>query len=181
MTSRAERESRHPASRYPDRVDISGATPRAQAPGTDDAAREKLATERAAPDAAATDALRVAGSLDDPVPGSAQPDTPVRPEVTDAVAPPVAAVGTAHLVRYLAVYTLLRLALVVALTALLAFFMPLIVALLFAIIVQLPLAWLLFGGPRAKVNDAIAEATAKRRAERARLQSALSGEPDQPT
>jgi Flp pilus assembly protein TadB len=84
--------------------------------------------------------------------------------------------GTAHLARSLAIYTLLRLALVVALTAVLALVMPLIVAALFAIIVQLPLSWLLFSGPRARVNDAIAQASSRRRAERARLQSALSGE-----
>ena len=76
---------------------------------------------------------------------------------------------------------MLRLGLVIVLTAVLAFFMPLIVALLFAIIVQLPLAWLLFSGPRSRVNDAIAVSTARRRAERARLQSALSGEPTIPT
>ena len=74
-------------------------------------------------------------------------------------------------------YTLLRLGLVAVLTAALAFFMPLIVALMFAIIVQLPLAWLLFSGPRGRVNDAIAVSTARRRQERERLQSALSGEP----
>jgi len=80
--------------------------------------------------------------------------------------------------RRLVVYTVLRLSLVIALTAVLAFFMPLIVALLFAIIVQLPLAWLLFSGPRTRVNEAMAQASARRRAERARLQSALSGETD---
>ena len=84
----------------------------------------------------------------------------------------------AHLARDLAIYTGLRLALVIVLTVALAFFMPLIVALLFAIIVQLPLAWLVFSGPRSRVNDAIAVSTARRRAERARLQSALSGDPD---
>lgn len=84
--------------------------------------------------------------------------------------------GPTHLGRYLAIYTALRLGLVVVLAALLSFFMPLIVALLFAIIVQLPLAWLLFSRPRAKVNDAMARASARRRAERARLQSALSGD-----
>jgi Flp pilus assembly protein TadB len=83
-----------------------------------------------------------------------------------------------HLFRYLAVYTVLRVALVVVLTVALSFFMPLIVALLFAIIAQLPLAWLLFAGPRRRVNEAIAEASAQRRAERARLQSALSGDVD---
>src|SRR6478752_1847171 len=74
-----------------------------------------------------------------------------------------------HLFRYLAVYTVLRLALVAVLTVALSFFMPLIVALLFAIIVQLPLAWLRFCGPRGRVNEAMAQASARRRAERARL------------
>jgi Flp pilus assembly protein TadB len=86
------------------------------------------------------------------------------------------AAGTGRLLRYLAVYTVLRLGLVVVLTAVLAFFMPLIVALMFAIIVQLPLAWWLFSGPRSRVNDAIAVSTARRRAERERLQAALSGD-----
>jgi len=87
-----------------------------------------------------------------------------------------AASGPSHLGRHLAVYTALRLGLVAVLTAVLAFFMPLIVALLFAIIVQLPLAWILFGRPRARLNDAMAQASSQRRAERARLQSALSGD-----
>jgi len=87
------------------------------------------------------------------------------------------ATRSGRLFRYLAVYTVLRLGLLVVLTAVLAFFMPLIVALLFAIIVQLPLAWLLFTGPRSRVNDAIAVSTARRRQERERLQSALTGEP----
>ena len=77
---------------------------------------------------------------------------------------------------YLAIYTLLRVGLVVLLTIALMFFMPLIVALLFAIIVQLPLSWLLFAGPRRRVNDAMAQSSARRRQERERLQSALSGE-----
>jgi hypothetical protein len=84
--------------------------------------------------------------------------------------------GTGQLVGYLAIYTVLRLGLITILTVLLAFFMPLIVALLFAIIVQLPLSWLLFAGPRRRVNEAIARSSARRRAERARLQSALSGD-----
>ena len=84
--------------------------------------------------------------------------------------------GATHLFGYLAIYTVLRLGLIIVLTVLLAFFMPLIVALLFAIIVQLPLSWLLFAGPRRRVNEAIAQSSARRRAERARLQSALSGD-----
>ena len=84
--------------------------------------------------------------------------------------------GAAQLAGYLAIYTILRIALVAALAAILAIFMPLIVALLFAIIVQLPLSWLLFATPRRRVNEAIAQVAARRRAERARLQSALSGD-----
>lgn len=73
-------------------------------------------------------------------------------------------------------YTGLRLLLVAVLTAVLMIFMPLIVALLFAFILQLPLAWVLFGRWRRQVNDAMARATATRRSERARLQGALTGE-----
>ncbi len=98
--------------------------------------------------------------------------------VTESAGRAQTAPATSHLLRDVAVYSVLRLALVAVLTAVLAFFMPLIVALLFAIIIQLPLAWLLFAGPRRRVNDAIARASAGRRAERARLQSALSGDPD---
>jgi small-conductance mechanosensitive channel len=96
----------------------------------------------------------------EPAGGSAQAATPPR---------------SANLLGPLLVYTLLRLVLIVALTALLMFFMPLIVALLFAIIVQLPLSWLLFTGQRRRLNDAIAQSSAHRRSERAKLQSALSG------
>lgn len=80
-------------------------------------------------------------------------------------------------------YTILRLGLIAVLTAALALFMPLIVALLFAIIVQLPLAYVLFAGPRKRVNAAMATASAHRRAERERLREALAGNtapPEQP-
>jgi hypothetical protein len=80
------------------------------------------------------------------------------------------------LIGSLLLYTVLRLALVVVLTAVLMLFMPLIVAALFAIIVQLPLSWLLFARPRRRLNDAMAQSSAKRRFERAKLQSALSGD-----
>ena len=89
---------------------------------------------------------------------------------------PSTATRSSHLTGYLVGYSALRLALVAVLTAILMIFMPLIVALLFAIIIQLPLAWLLFAGPRRRVNEALAAASAQRRAERARLESALSGD-----
>ena len=72
-----------------------------------------------------------------------------RPRRTAVAWRPPGRAASGALFATLAVYTALRLALVVVLTAVLAFFMPLIVALMFAIIVQLPLAWLLFSGPRA--------------------------------
>jgi hypothetical protein len=117
--------------------------------------------------------------------GRNRPQLPVEGDEPPAAAPALSAgspepaappSGPAHLAGPLLVYSLLRLALIAVLTALLMFFMPLIVALLFAIIVQLPLSWLLFAGPRRRLNDAMARSTAKRRSERARLQSALAGD-----
>jgi hypothetical protein len=147
-------------------VDISGATPPPDSQGP------IPATMSAGPD-------------DGPDAGPRGASTPAGTAVGESVATgarigdgAVTGAGPSHLFRYLAVYSVLRLLLVAALTAVLAFFMPLIVALLFAIIVQLPLAWLLFAGPRRRVNDAMAKASAHRRAERARLQSALTGEVD---
>ena len=98
----------------------------------------------------------------------------------DSPQPATAPRGSANLATALLIYTVLRLALVAALTAVLMFFMPLIVALLFAIIVQLPLSWLLLAGPRRRLNDAMAQSSAKRRSERAKLQSALSGDGARP-
>jgi predicted lipid-binding transport protein (Tim44 family) len=124
---------------------------------------------------------------------SDQPHRPPEPDVPDPVptgqAPtgqveagqdpePAAAPGRREggLAGALLLYTALRLGLVAAITALLALFMPFIVALLFAIIVQLPLSWLLFAEPRRRVNQALAASTSHRRAERQRLQAALSGD-----
>lgn len=84
--------------------------------------------------------------------------------------------GPPPLAGPLLVYTALRLGLIAVLTAVLVLFMPLIVALAFAIILQLPLAYLLFPGPRRRVNAALAAASGQRRAERDRLRAALAGE-----
>ena len=111
------------------------------------------------------------------VPSSADSPSPPAPSGhSSGDIPASAGASPSHLFGYLAVYTLLRLALVAVLTAVLTIFMPLIVALLFAIIIQLPLSWLLFAGPRRRVNEAMARSSAERRAERDRLQAALSGE-----
>ena len=101
------------------------------------------------------------------------------PSPPDPGSPTTGTSGQANLAGPLALYSVLRVGLIVVLTAVLAIFMPLIVALIFAIVVQLPLAWVLFAGPRRKVNDAMAQRSSTRRAERQRLQSALSG--DEPT
>lgn len=101
-----------------------------------------------------------AESMDTPGPG---------PTAVEPGAPP-------RLAGPLVIYSVLRVGLIAVLTAVLAIFMPLIVALMFAIVLQLPLAWILFRGPRERVTDAMAQRSATRRAERQRLQSALSGE-----
>ena len=75
------------------------------------------------------------------------------------------------------VFTVLRLGLIVVLTAILYFCtLPLIIALTIAIILQLPLSLLLFGGPRARLNAALATRNAGRRQERERLRAELRGD-----
>lgn len=78
----------------------------------------------------------------------------------------------------IALYTVLRLGLLAVLTVALMFVMPLIVALAFAVVLQLPLALLLFSGPRHRLTAAMARARSRRSAERDRLRAALLG--DQP-
>jgi hypothetical protein len=80
------------------------------------------------------------------------------------------------LAKWLAIYTLLRLAMLVALAGVLSLVMPFILAALFAVILALPLSWLLFGGVRRRVNAGLARSNAARRTERERLRSALNGE-----
>lgn len=80
------------------------------------------------------------------------------------------------LLRPLLVFTALRLGLVVLLTVVLQFFVPLIIGLTLAIVLQLPLAMLLFGRQRSALNDALAARNAGRRDERARLRADLRGE-----
>lgn len=76
----------------------------------------------------------------------------------------------------LLVFTALRIGLVAVLTGLLLIFVPLIIALAIAIVVQLPLSLLLFGRQRDQLKLALAARNADRRAERRRLRSALRGE-----
>lgn len=83
----------------------------------------------------------------------------------------------------LVLYTVVRLVMTLAIAGLIMVFeVPFIVALAFAVVIQMPLSWLLLGKLRAQVNQGLAEATARRRAERERLQAALAGDQsDDPT
>lgn len=110
----------------------------------------------------------------DRTPASGRPGPPAgRPDTPTPTRPARNGTGLAG---PLLVYTVLRVGLIAVITALLMPFMPFIVALMFAIIVQLPLSWLLFAGPRRRVNEAMAVSSAHRRAERERLRAALAGE-----
>ncbi len=102
----------------------------------------------------------------------------------DASAAP-AAPGTAgrRLARNFALYTLARLALAAVLAAiilgvarLLKVELPLLIALLFAVILSLPLSMVAFRRMRARLNESIAEVDEKRRADKANLRARLRGE-----
>ncbi|MFI5780372.1 DUF4229 domain-containing protein [Nocardia sp. NPDC051570] len=88
-----------------------------------------------------------------------------------------------RLVRNLVLYTLARLALVVVISAVIVLFsrllkvdIPLIVALLFALIVAMPLSLVLFKRLRGRVNADIAVVDEKRRNDKAQLRARLRGE-----
>ncbi|MEO7125628.1 MAG: DUF4229 domain-containing protein [Nakamurella sp.] len=94
-------------------------------------------------------------------------------EGSDGVVPP--------LWRAILVYTAIRLGLVVALTAALwlagtPFGMPPIVALAFAIVLQLPLSVVFFRRQRSNLTAALARAKSDRTTERDRLHTELTGE-----
>lgn len=76
----------------------------------------------------------------------------------------------------LLIYSGLRVLLIAVLAVLLSFLVIPLVALAFAVVLQLPLAWFFFAGQRRKVNAALAHASRSRRADRERLRQALSGE-----
>jgi len=96
----------------------------------------------------------------------------------------------AEATRTLVGYTLLRLGLLVAVFLVLYLLplafdvqVPLLLALLLAVVLQLPMAWLLFPGKRHRVGVLLAERSSARGGERARLRAALTGEerPDDQT
>ena len=91
--------------------------------------------------------------------------------------------GTGRLVRDVVVYTLARLGLVAALTAAIFFVaqvigvqVPLVVAILFAIVFALPLGIWLLAPLRRRATAGIAEADERRRRDREQLEARLRGE-----
>lgn len=93
--------------------------------------------------------------------------------------------GTGRLVRDVVVYTLARLVLVAALTAAIFFLaqligvqVPLAVAVLFAIVIALPLGIWLLAPLRRRATAGIAEADERRRRDREQLEARLRGEKD---
>lgn len=82
--------------------------------------------------------------------------------------------------RAIAVYSGIRIGLLIGLTLLLElagrpFGMPLIVAFAFAVVLQLPIAVLLFSRPRNDLTAALARSKSRRTAVRDRLHSELTG------
>ncbi|WP_067703122.1 DUF4229 domain-containing protein [Nocardia jejuensis] len=99
---------------------------------------------------------------------------------TGGAGPAVSAKGS--LARNLALYTLARLGLVIAITAIIMgaaavvkVAVPLIVALLFALLIAMPLSLVLFKKLRTQVNKDIAAVDAKRRSDRDQLMKRLQG------
>jgi len=87
------------------------------------------------------------------------------------------------LIRDVALYSVARLALVVALTLLILYLprifgveIPLLVAALFAVLIALPVSLVLFSSLRRRVNEGIAAVDERRRSERADLENRLRGE-----
>jgi uncharacterized membrane protein len=99
--------------------------------------------------------------------------------------PAAGATGSAgrRLARNLILYTVARLALVAVIAAvivvvahLLNVQIPVVVALLFALIVALPLSLVLFKRLRSRVNQDIAAVDEKRRTDKAQLRARMRGE-----
>ncbi|MCI2417023.1 DUF4229 domain-containing protein [Saccharopolyspora sp. K220] len=81
-----------------------------------------------------------------------------------------------NLARDIALYTVLRLGMVAAVTAVLMQVAPVLVALAVSLVVVMPLSMLVFVGPRRRVAAGMAERAAERRARREELRAQLRGE-----
>jgi hypothetical protein len=78
----------------------------------------------------------------------------------------------------IALYSLERLGLTALLAFALSYLMPLLVALAFAVVLQMPLAFVLFRGTRDRLSAALAVANDRRRSDRDQLRAALAGDSD---
>lgn len=135
--------------------------------------REDTGGERAAADAGAGLEAGPDGGAD--AGRGAGLDADHAPEAEDAASP------VPPLARTILIYTGIRLGLLTLLTAVLVligrpFGMPLIVALAFAIVLQLPLSVVLFRKQRGQLTAALARAKSARTAERDRLFAELTGQ-----
>ncbi|MGH3787853.1 MAG: DUF4229 domain-containing protein [Pseudonocardiaceae bacterium] len=91
--------------------------------------------------------------------------------------PPKIPSSRSTLIRDVALYSAARLALVFVIAELLVLArVPLLVAILLAMVVALPLSMLLLGSLRSRVNAGLAVVGDRRRAERERLRRQLRGE-----
>jgi hypothetical protein len=95
--------------------------------------------------------------------------------------------STRGLVRDLAVYSLLRLGLVAVVAvvilgggALISVEVPLLIALLFAVVIALPLSMVVFAPIRRRVNEQIAAIDEARRNQKEDLRARLAGRDGQP-
>lgn len=93
--------------------------------------------------------------------------------------------GTGRIMRDVVLYTLARLALVAALTAVIFLVaqaigvqVPLVVAMLFGIVIALPLGFWLLAPLRRRATAGIAAADERRRLDREQLEARLRGEQD---
>ena len=124
----------------------------------------------------------VSGTPDGPAPQSADgAPAPAaagsRPSAERSAADPAGDPRT-RLAGVIALYTLERLGLTVVLAFILSYFMPVLVALAFAVVLQMPLAFVLFRRTRDRVSAALAVTNARRRSDRDQLRAALAGEDD---
>lgn len=103
--------------------------------------------------------------------------------MTDSTPAPTPSNAKGKLARDLALYTVARLGLVVVVAALIlggsklvGVDVPLLVALIFAVIIALPLSLVLFKSLRVRVNEQISAVDAQRRRDREDLRSKLRGD-----
>jgi hypothetical protein len=162
-----------------DEIDIPDGP--AGAPPTDVAAPGRATQDRATQDRATPDRdAPVSGTPDEPSPQGADDARAAAgfpPSAERSAAGPAGDPRT-RLAGVIALYTLERLGLTAVLAFVLSYFMPVLVALAFAVVLQMPLAFVLFRRTRDRMSAALAVTNARRRSDRDQLRAALAGEDD---